>query len=126
MIVTEKQVRKAVWDTAQLYNRFDNLNSEVPEILKNWMKAYKHLEKDGAFEIDGGFFTDSIEGEVQLYYSLTSFEAAHRNAVVALKKMYAVWIDGEIDVVKNYPDYLPSFDEFIMDFELIKPLDNEN
>lgn len=117
---TAEQIKKSIWDYAQLYNKFDNLNSEVPEIAKNWMKAYLHLAIDDVFDIDPGFFADSIEGEVQLYYSLNEFQIAHQKAIVALKKMYAAWIDGSIDVVKNYPNYLPSFDEFIHDFERIE------
>ena len=50
------------------------------------------------------------------------FKQKHLNALNALKELYKVWMELDTEEVQNYPDYLPSFDEFIMEFELIKPL----
>jgi hypothetical protein len=46
------------------------------------------------------------------------FRNAHKQAVIALQAMLAVW---PRDDVENYPGYLPSFDEFIADFQEIEP-----
>lgn len=42
----------------------------------------------------------------------TEFQKAHGEAVKSLRALLAAWPKD----VRNYPKYLPSFDEFVADF----------
>lgn len=51
------------------------------------------------------------------------FKRQHKKVVEEMKRLYVIWIESdEFELVKNYPDYLPSYDEFVIDFERIKPI----
>jgi hypothetical protein len=67
--VNERIIKDAIWKAAMELDKFDNLNFEVMEILKNWMKAYGHIEENGLFDVEEPFFLDTIEGEVEIYYN---------------------------------------------------------
>jgi len=45
---------------------------------------------------------------------MTNFEIAHANAIKAMHELMEVW---SYEQANNYPKYLPSFDEFVADFD---------